>query len=155
MKTTEYLNLKKPDQVDFYNVDDFNGNMDIVDKLALKVASDITTNSTSVSALQTSVDALQTSVSALDTKVSGLLKVITVTGPFTTVAAQSGTAITFTYTTPSGYTLVGAIGFYMGSTELYPLRLTGTRIDVRNISSSAVTVTPTITLLFVKTGLLG
>ena len=148
MKTTEYLNLKKPDQVDYYNVDDFNGNMDIVDKLALKMASDITTNSTSVSALQTSV-------SALDTKVSGLLKVITVTGPFTTVGAQSGTAITFTYTTPSGYTLVGAIGFYMGSTELYPLRLTGTRIDVRNISSSAVTVTPTITLLFVKTGLLG
>jgi len=31
MKTTEYLNLKKPDQVDFYNVDDFNGNMDAVD----------------------------------------------------------------------------------------------------------------------------
>ena len=162
MKTTEYLNLKKPDQVDFYNVDDFNANMDIVDKLALKVASDVTTNSTSVSALQTSVSALQTSVStlqtsvsALDTKVSGLLKVITVTGPFTTVGAQSGTAITFTYTTPSGYTLVGAIGFYMGSTELYPLRLTGTRIDVRNISSLAVTITPTITLLFVKTGLLG
>jgi len=155
MKTTEYLNLKKPDQVDYYNVDDFNGNMDIVDKLALKVASDVTTNSTSVSALQTSVSTLQTSVSALDTKVSGLLKVITVTGPFTTVGAQSGTAITFTYTTPSGYTLVGAIGFYMGSTELYPLRLTGTRIDVRNISSLAVTITPTITLLFVKTGLLG
>ena len=148
MKTTEYLNLKKPDQVDYYNVDDFNGNMDIVDKLALKMASDITTNSTSVSALQTSV-------SALDTKVNGLLKAITVTGPYTTVAAHSGTAITFTYTTPSGYTLVGAIGFYMGSTELYPLRLTGTRIDVRNISSSAVTITPTITLLFVKTGLLG
>ena len=31
MKTTEYLNLKKPDQVDYYNVDDFNGNMDAVD----------------------------------------------------------------------------------------------------------------------------
>jgi len=148
MKTTEYLNLKKPDQVDYYNVDDFNGNMDIVDKLALKMASDITTNSTSVSALQTSV-------SALDTKVNGLLKVITVTGPYTTVAAHSGTAITFTYTTPSGYTLVGAIGFTIGSTELYPVTFRGSRIDVRNISSSAVTITPTITLLFIKTGLLG
>ena len=65
MKTTEYLNLKKPDQVDFYNVDDFNGNMDIVDKLALKVASDVTTNSTSVSALQTSVSTLDTNLNSL------------------------------------------------------------------------------------------
>ena len=37
MKTTEYLNLKKPDQVDFYNADDFNTNMDAVDKLAPKI----------------------------------------------------------------------------------------------------------------------
>jgi len=37
MKTTEYLNLKKPDQADFYNADDFNTNMDAVDKLAPKI----------------------------------------------------------------------------------------------------------------------
>ena len=29
--TTEYLGLKKPDQVEFYNVDDFNENMDTID----------------------------------------------------------------------------------------------------------------------------
>jgi len=148
MKTTEYLNLKKPDQVDYYNVDDFNGNMDIVDKLALKVASDAITNSTSVSALQTSVD-------ALDTKVSGLIKVITLTGPTTTIAGNSSTAITIPYTVQTGYSLVGVIGFTIGSTELYPVTFRGSRIDVRNISSSAITIAPIITLLFVKTSLLG
>jgi len=29
---TPNLNLKKPDQLDFYDVDDFNGNMDIIDE---------------------------------------------------------------------------------------------------------------------------
>ena len=31
MKYTTNLNLKKPDQEDFYNVDDFNYNADIID----------------------------------------------------------------------------------------------------------------------------
>lgn len=31
MKLTEYLKLKKPDQTDFYNVEDFNENMEIMD----------------------------------------------------------------------------------------------------------------------------
>lgn len=31
MTETDYLKLKKPDQADFYNVDDFNANADIVD----------------------------------------------------------------------------------------------------------------------------
>lgn len=32
MKKTTNYNLAKPDQEDFYNVDDFNGNMDIIDQ---------------------------------------------------------------------------------------------------------------------------
>ena len=31
MTETDYLHLKKPNQEDFYNVDDFNGNADLVD----------------------------------------------------------------------------------------------------------------------------
>ena len=41
MKTTSYLSLKKPDQEDFYNVDDFNNNMDAVDAKIKELDSNI------------------------------------------------------------------------------------------------------------------
>lgn len=34
MKTTNYLNLKKPEGADFYNIEDSNYNMDIIDRKA-------------------------------------------------------------------------------------------------------------------------
>lgn len=42
MKTTEHLGLKKPEPADFYNVQDFNDNADIIDKEFATLISDET-----------------------------------------------------------------------------------------------------------------
>jgi len=98
---------------------------------------------------------LQTSVDTINAKMNELLKVITVTGPSTTIAAGAATAVTFTYTVPDGYTEVGVIGFYAGSISLVPILVRANRMDLRNVSTASITTnTMTITILFARTGTL-
>jgi len=93
--------------------------------------------------------------SDLQTRLNGLLKVVTVTGPSTTIAAGAATAVTFTYTVPVGYTEVGTLGFYTGSTSLVPVLVRTNRVDLRNVSTASITTnTMTITILFARTGTL-
>jgi len=105
--------------------------------------------------IQEQINGLQTSVDTIDTKLNGLLKVVTVTGPSTTIAAGAATAVTFTYSVPSGYTEVGVIGFYAGSTSLVPILVRANRMDLRNVSTTSITTAAmTITILFAQTGTL-
>nr|DAO11419.1 MAG TPA: hypothetical protein [Caudoviricetes sp.] len=46
MKETTNLKLKKPDQNDFYNIDDFNNNSDIIDEEIGKIKEDMKNIST-------------------------------------------------------------------------------------------------------------
>lgn len=49
MKTTENLGLKKPDVDDFYNIDDQNDNMDIIDEKMRQLNKELTANNLDVS----------------------------------------------------------------------------------------------------------
>lgn len=90
-------------------------------------------------------------ISDLNTDLSNLFKLVTAKGSSTTISPYSGSAVTCSYTAPSGYTLVGAVGFYSGDTHVLPLRVANNRIDLFNVSTTiSYTVIPTITLLFIK-----
>jgi len=98
---------------------------------------------------------LQAGIDTINAKLNGLLKVVTVTGPSTTIAAGAATAVTFTYTVPAGYTEVGVIGFYAGSINLVPILVRANRMDLRNVSTASITTnTMTITTLFARAGTL-
>lgn len=93
-------------------------------------------------------------ISSLKSKMQDILKVQTFTGPQTTVNTGTSAAINFTVTAPSGYTRVGTVGFYTASEYIFPIRITGNRMDVRNYGQGNYTITPTITVLFVKNGMI-
>ena len=76
----------------------------------------------------------------------------TFTGAKVSIAGKTAKAITITCATPSGYTAIGVIGYYTGSTYVLPCRVAKGRMDVYNTDSNAISVTPTITMLYAKSG---
>lgn len=91
----------------------------------------------------------------LSSNMTDFIKTMEVTGPSTTLGAEgtgeSSKAISFTYTVPDGYKAIGIVGFYTGNTEVYTLRVTTNRMDLRNKNTVSVTVTPKLTVLLAKT----
>lgn len=88
----------------------------------------------------------------------GILQTRVVTASSTTISANSYKNIAFT-TALSGYSLIGVIAFDLKNVNLSPAAIVnnGTQFNVwvKNHSSSAVTVTPTITVLYCKSILRG
>ena len=76
----------------------------------------------------------------------------TFTGAKVSIAGKTAKAITITCATPSGYTAIGVIGYYTGSTYILPCRVAKGRMDVYNTDSNTISVTPTITMLYAKSG---
>ena len=56
MKTTENYKLKKPDADDFYNIDDQNENMDIIDAKLATMSSGIAQNVEELSQVKTKLE---------------------------------------------------------------------------------------------------
>jgi len=86
---------------------------------------------------------------------SGLLKMVSITLPTTTVPGSSAVAITFTYEAPNGYTALGITEFSTGSSYVIPIVVRCGRVDVRNTSTSSISVTPAVTVLFARTAAVG
>ena len=76
----------------------------------------------------------------------------TFTGAKVSITGKTAKAITITCATPSGYTAIGVIGYYTGSTYVLPCRVANGRMDVYNTDSNTISVTPTITMLYAKNG---
>jgi len=142
MKTTEYLNLKKPDQVDFYNVDDFNTNTEAVDEKLKELDS-------TASDLQAKIDTLADRSSYVKTVyLEGGLSVNVVfstngyyrspawivgasgaSGTILTVCPMNLNAVTTTLTTVAGTLNLGSQTIYAGIAIVegkgYRLKLSG------------------------------
>ncbi len=85
---------------------------------------------------------------------NNMFKVVTVSGASVAFAAGESRALTISYTSPSGYVPVGIVGFHTGNVAIRAIRVTVGRIDVINAAAQTVEFTPTITILFCKTGLI-
>ena len=85
---------------------------------------------------------------------NNMFKVVTVSGASVAFAAGESRALTISYTSPSGYVTVGKVGFHTGNVAIRAIRVTVGRIDVINAAAQTVEFTPTITILFCKTGLI-
>lgn len=89
-----------------------------------------------------------------NTNMTDIIKVQTFSAPQNTVNAGTSAVFNFEVTAPSGYSTVGVIGYYTNSEFIFPIRITKNRMDVRNCGSSNQTITPTITVLFIKTDMI-
>ena len=90
----------------------------------------------------------------INSKMNNMFKVVTVSGASVAFAAGESRALTISYTSPSGYVPVGIVGFYTGNVAIRAIRVNAGRIDVINAAAQTVEFTPTITILFCKTGLI-
>lgn len=92
--------------------------------------------------------------SEIDTKLGSLVKVINVTAASTTVAANDGMVVYISAPTQSGYTVAGVVGHNSNNNNLVATQITlsGTtiRLDVKNVSSSSITCTPSVQLIYIK-----
>ena len=90
----------------------------------------------------------------INSKMNNMFKVVTVSGASVAFASGESRALTISYTSPSGYVPVGIVGFYTGNVAIRAIRVNAGRIDVINAAAQTVEFTPTITILFCKTGLI-
>ena len=117
-------------------------------QLDTKLAKSNVANNLTTTASGKALDARQGKV--LNDKFQNMFKTVTGSKQYN-VGAGLGIAVTnISYTVPEGYKAVGPIGFYTGSDQVFPLRLTHNRMDVRNVSTGSITATATITVLCVK-----
>ena len=117
-------------------------------QLDTKLAKSDVANNLTTTASGKALDARQGKV--LNDKFQNMFKTVTGSKQYN-VGAGLGIAVTnISYTVPEGYKAVGPIGFYTGSDQVFPLRLTHNRMDVRNVSTGSITATATITVLCVK-----
>lgn len=117
-------------------------------QLDTKLAKSDVVNNLTTTASGKALDARQGKV--LNDKFKNMFKTVTGSKQYN-VGAGLGIAVTnISYTVPEGYKVVGPISFYTGSDQVFPLRLTHNRMDVRNVSTQNITATATITVLCVK-----
>lgn len=94
----------------------------------------------------------------LNSKLSGLTFEVAIFTATKTISANSAAVISaeFTGTAPAGYAFLCNVGYWLSSTEVYPIAIgmgeiyQPNRIDVRNTSSASVTVTAKLAKLYYK-----
>lgn len=84
-----------------------------------------------------------------NSNLSNLFKKVTTSKEYT-VTANGATVISISHTIPSGYKILGVVGFYTGHVSNYPLYVTYNRMDIQNTSDSNITATAKIEVLCVK-----
>lgn len=93
----------------------------------------------------------------IDTKFNGLLKITRESTSYT-VAANSGVGLTYSFITPpTGYTMVGIVGYSTNTRNVVPyaIGMTGSpdsKFALRNLTSSSITDTLDVYVLWAKTG---